>query len=59
MDLKQTKPNKKPVWWWRTPLISVLKKRRQVDPYELEASLVYRAREFEEQPRLHRETLSQ
>ena len=29
--------------WWSTPLIPALGKQRQVDLYEFEASLVYRA----------------
>ena len=29
-------------WWWRTPLIPALKRQRQVDLCEFEASLGYR-----------------
>lgn len=28
--------------WWRTPLVPTLVRQRQVDLYELKASLVYR-----------------
>ena len=29
-------------WWWHTPLIPALRRQRQVDLCELEASLVYK-----------------
>jgi hypothetical protein len=29
-------------WWWPMPLISALRRQRQVDLIEFEASLVYR-----------------
>jgi hypothetical protein len=31
-----------PGWWWYTPVILVLRRQRQVDSCEFEASLVYR-----------------
>ena len=30
-------------WWWSTPLIPALRRQRQVDLYEFEASLVYKS----------------
>ena len=30
-------------WWWLTPLVPALRRQRQVDLWEFEASLVYKA----------------
>jgi hypothetical protein len=33
-------------WWWLMPLIPGLRRQRQADVYEFEASLVYRVRSW-------------
>lgn len=42
-------------WWWHRPLMPALRRQKQVDWYELEASLVYIV-EFQGQPSLYSET---